>query len=74
MSRLGNKGNEYQEVLGDDFDKIPKSVLAAIAVSFASSGGDYLSSARVAVMKEWDTLHKNGIVPQAPPKNKKGGA
>lgn len=58
--------NEYAATLRY-FDRIPKSVLAAIAVSYASSGGDYLENASSLVAYEWLMLHQNGIVRQAPP-------
>lgn len=61
------QSNEYAKTLGKWYDKIPKAVLAAVAVSFATQGGDNLEQALVAVMTEWNTLHLNGIVPQKPP-------
>lgn len=50
------------------YEGCPKSVWAAIAVSYATQGGDELSNARAAVLREWRTLHEQGIVPQRPPK------
>jgi len=69
MGHLGNLRNEYQDLLGADFDKTPKSVYAALAVSLAmrlnpESNADALKMLR----DEWATLHANGIVPQKPPK------
>lgn len=58
--------NQYSNQL-PYFDAIPKAVLAAIAVSFASSGGDELDHAAQNVAREWVTLHENGIVRQKPP-------
>lgn len=65
---LKNRPNCYQETLGSElFEACPKTVFAAIAVSFASKGGDYLDEAREKVLKEWWVLYHNGIVPQKPP-------
>ena len=59
--------NEYQMELSQ-FDRIPKSVLAAIAVSFASCGGDNLDEAEAVILDEWRALYAAGIVPQKPVK------
>ena len=59
-------GNEYQGLLGDLYSEIPKTVLAAIAISLASGGGDFLRNARRKIAEEWEVLHANGIVPQKP--------
>ena len=64
----GNKiGNEYAAALGDLFNAAPKTVLAAIAVSFATSGGDHMEVAREAIRAEWNALFVAGVVRQAPP-------
>jgi hypothetical protein len=68
MSHLNNKHNEYEAELGALFDECPKAVLAAIAVSALTSGGDRLDKAALMVAAEWSTLHANGIVPQKPGK------
>jgi hypothetical protein len=61
-------GNEYAGTLEKYvFEQTPKSVFAAIAVSSLTCGGDYLEHATRRVVTEWDTLHTNGIVPQAVP-------
>lgn len=60
-------GNAYARELGDAYNAMPKAVLAAIAVSLASCGGDRLDEARQAVIDEWWALHNAGIVPQKPP-------
>ena len=60
------KHNEYADALGDLFDLTPKAVLAAVAVSALTHGGEHLSVARQRVLDEWRTLHANGIVPQRP--------
>jgi hypothetical protein len=56
--------NSYAAVLGPLFDEIPKAVLAAIAVSALTKGGDELEMARVRVADEWRILNESGIVPQ----------
>ncbi len=63
-------GNAYATLLGADFERMPKTVLAAVAVSLAARLGesaDDLQAARALIFKEWRVLHENGIVPQAPP-------
>ena len=66
---LKNLTNGYMDALGHDlFDKTPKSVFAAVAVSMLTTGGDYLEQAREAFLHEWEILHLNGIVQQKPPK------
>ena len=64
-------GNEYASELGDLYARTPKAVLAAVAVSVLTRGGDDLDdpdAARARLLDEWRILHLNGIVPQAPPK------
>ena len=62
------RSNEYADQLGQDlYEVIPKSVLAAIAVSALTTGGDYLEEARERVVEEWSILFQNGIVRQKPP-------
>jgi hypothetical protein len=68
MAHLNSLHNGYAAELGPWFDRIPKSVFAAIAVSALTQGGDYLEKATVRVCDEWRVLHDNGIVPQKPPK------
>lgn len=64
---IKNESNAYIESLDAFvFDIIPKSVWAAIAISALTSGGDRLSEATNAVMREWEALHQNGIVKQKP--------
>lgn len=60
--------NEYSQALGTLFDETPKAVLAAIAVSALTCGGDRLEEAKARVAHEWRILHANGIVPQKPGK------
>lgn len=61
--------NDYVEALGFSlYDAMPKAVLAAIAVSALTCGGDHLEHAAARVAEEWDALHVAGIVPQKPNK------
>jgi hypothetical protein len=62
------KHNEYNLLLGSLYEKIPKAVFAAIAVSVITQGGDYLDEASALILDEWKVLYQNGIVPQCPPK------
>jgi len=57
--------NEYSRQL-KDYDRIPKAVLAAIAVSFATQGGDFLDEANERIFEEWQILYQSGIVSQKP--------
>lgn len=59
--------NAYAGQLGRVYADCPKAVLAAIAVSALTSGGDYLETAQERVAYEWQVLHLNGIVPQPLP-------
>lgn len=68
MAHLKNLSNEYQAELGALFDEMPKSVIAAIAVSALTCGGDYLDEARERAAREWLILHQNRIVQQKPGK------
>lgn len=65
---LKNKSNEYAAVLGSTFDAIPKTVLAAIVISFAMRIEPDLHDSEFEnfIFKEWQVLHQNGIVPQKP--------
>lgn len=65
----GDLRNEYQSSIGDLFEKTPKSVFAALAVSFAARlNEDNIDSARAFLISEWSALHVAGIIPQKPPK------
>ncbi len=64
---LNARTNEYQEVLGKVFDKAPKAVIAAIAVSALTTGGDFLSEASARFIEEWWALYEAHVVPQRPP-------
>tara|TARA_R110000803_G_scaffold156365_3_gene220902 strand:- start:59 stop:265 length:207 start_codon:yes stop_codon:yes gene_type:complete len=62
------KMNNYTEAISPElYDKTPKAVFAAIAVSFAllMEDGDF-TKVDSGILKEWKTLNKNGIVPQKP--------
>lgn len=67
MANVANLHNDYARLLGF-FDRIPKAVLAAIAVSYAARlNEDGLELAEWEVAREWRTLHENGIVRQPVP-------
>jgi hypothetical protein len=66
---LNNKSNEYIQALERGvFDSIPKSVFAAIAISYLVNHGVAFEDVTEEIMNEWQTLHLNGIVPQKPRK------
>lgn len=61
--------NAYADSISYElFSAIPKSVFAAIAISALTCGGDQLDEATTKLIEEWNILHQNGIVPQAPPR------
>lgn len=65
---LKNKSNCYVEVVGRElFESCPKTVLAAIAVSALTCGGDHLSKGVKRLLWEWWCLYESEIVPQKPP-------
>lgn len=62
--------NEYQKQLSRDFyEKCPKAVFAALAVSFVmrAMGGEF-EDVQQHLAEEWAVLHANGVIPQKPPK------
>lgn len=66
MANLNNKLNEYSRLL-KHFDKFPKSVLAAIAVSHSMQiNGEDFDKIETNMVKEWEVLYNGGIVPQKP--------
>lgn len=67
MAGMNKTMNEYAVELAADYGRTPKAVLAAIAVSALTCGGDYLETAQRRVRKEWWALYHTGIVPQRPP-------
>jgi len=60
------KGNNYVDVIPKMFERTPKTVFAAIAISLASSGGDHMDDINEKLLYEWYLLWTNGIVPQRP--------
>jgi len=64
-------GNDYARCFGRMYDKIPKSVFAAVAISYASwACGEEAQTFDVSVerfLAEWKILQENGIIPQKPP-------
>lgn len=60
--------NAYQKVLSRKlYERMPKAVLAAIAVSYASrQTNEDFSLVEAEILKEWSILNANGIVPQKP--------
>lgn len=64
--RCNKKHNEYAARLDEIYARTPKAVLAAIAVSMLSSGGDHMEGVADRVLDEWRVLYLNGIVPQRP--------
>jgi ribosomal protein L7/L12 len=62
---LNKLSNEYAELL-KFYNRIPKAVLAAIAVSFAlKETEDNIELVEEQILKEWKILHENNIVPQS---------
>ena len=58
--------NSYQQAF-PNYEKTPKAVIAAIAVSFALlRSEDNWDKAIERLTDEWQVLHDNGIVPQKP--------
>jgi hypothetical protein len=65
----GHKGkiqNEYQQMVGQVFDRTPKAVIAALVVSLANRLGYQNDEIPKLWLDEWQTLNDNGIVPQKP--------
>lgn len=60
--------NGYVGSIKGIYDATPKAVLAAIAVSALTTGGDDLDDAKGRLLKEWQALFENGIVEQDPRK------
>ena len=64
---VANKiSNDYAAEIAH-YERMPKAVLAAIAVSFTSCGGDNMDGVTDRLIDEWWALHQAGIVPQKPP-------
>lgn len=58
------KHNAYSSTFPALFEEIPKTVLAAVAASFGTTGGDHLEQAAYRIAREWETLYNQGIIPQ----------
>lgn len=64
---LNKTSNGYAEAISQRlYIDCPKAVLAAIAVSALTTGGDSIDEAEQRVLHEWWVLYRNGIVPQKP--------
>ena len=72
---MQSNGNEYADQFGPLYAKIPKSVFAAVALSYANwACGEEARSFDEAVNRfcdEWGALYVAGIVPQKPLKGAK---
>ncbi len=66
---MPKKQNQYAAIVqrGKFYAQCPKAVFAALAVSYASRGGDFLGGIEKILLKEWWILYQNQIVPQKPP-------
>ncbi len=63
------KSNEYADAIPATlFEKMPKDVFAAVALSLALRlNNDDLQTAVGELVSEWQTLYQNGVIPQKPP-------
>lgn len=69
---INKKLNQYVEAIPREvFEDTPKAVWAALAISFATCGGDRLDEAAYSLIQEWMILKENGIVPQSVPSSLK---
>lgn len=61
--------NDYlKELPSDLYERTPKAVWAALAVSLALRlNEDQFEAVPVALCAEWSSLHQAGVVPQKPP-------
>jgi hypothetical protein len=60
--------NDYSKTISPKlYVRIPKAVLAAIAVSFATNGGELLDDVDTLLLNEWAILFENKIILQRPP-------
>lgn len=62
--------NNYADALsGEFYEKCPKAVFAALAVSLGLLACDEnFLKVESALIDEWKALHSAGIIPQKPPK------
>ena len=67
MPATKSRSNIYARQLGPLLRSIPKSVLAAVAVSLATNGGSDDHAAEFVAL-EWERLHQADIVPQPLPR------
>lgn len=79
MNNRGTKiSNEYAQAFGRLYAKTPKAVFAAVAFSFAHwAAGEESKTVNQTLarfLNEWDVLHENNIVRQAPPKESRQDA
>ena len=65
--------NEYVEnaLSGDFYEKTPKAVFAALAVSLILAQDENFCTVEKRLKDEWEILFENGIVPQKPLKTKR---
>lgn len=72
MPPLNKQMNEYASMFyGDVYAATPKAVLAAVVASVVVNNGAQVEggdSVDTYLLREWLTLHRNGLVPQAPPR------
>ena len=70
---LNFKSNEYTDLIDHHlYDLIPKTVMAAIIVSFIIRlEGEEMMEKNISgyIFDEWKILYRNKIVPQLPPKS-----
>ena len=59
--------NTFCAALGQLYDATPKAVFAAIAVSLATAGDNYLGDVQGRLAEQWRMLYQAGLVAQAPP-------
>jgi hypothetical protein len=65
---MSKKLNNYVLAIDQElYEKTPKAVWAAIAISYASGGGDRFEEAAPNIAREWQALQAAGIVPQSAP-------
>ena len=65
---MASRRNPYSAMIGVDlYERTPKAVFAAIAVSNAVNTSDDFAAARAYILSEWKALYEAGIVPQHPP-------
>lgn len=61
--------NDYAQAFGRLYDRTPKAVFAAVAMSYAIrvAGAEEPAGTAIAeFLHEWTVLNQNGIIPQKP--------